>query len=216
MALRGDLLRERILFAAKEVFFEQGFERASMDAVASRAKASKRTLYAHFESKERLFLDVVEFVRGLVLGGVGSPADYADDPAEALVLFCGRYLEILLYEGAIQICRLTMAETSRLPEGAARFYDLMFTEVGSRLSTYVFDHYRLTGSDADGLADHLLGHLLYPRFPRALFGLDRLAPRIDCVVPSPDFDIEPVRSAVAEILAPLQRRSKVQKRRRVE
>ena len=206
MARRGEQLRERILFAAKEVFFEQGFERASMDAVASRAKASKRTLYARFESKERLFLEVIEFVRGLVLGGVGSPADYANDPAEALVLFCGRYLEILLYQGAIQMCRLTMAETSRLPEGAARFYDLMFTEVASRLSTYLSDSYQVTGSDADDLADRLLGRILYPRFPRALFGLDRLAPRIDRVVPSPDFDIEPVRSAVAEMLGTLRRR----------
>jgi hypothetical protein len=45
-------------------------------------------------------------------------------PAEALVLFCAPYLEILLYEKSIQMCRLTMAETSRFPEGAAQYFDV--------------------------------------------------------------------------------------------
>jgi hypothetical protein len=37
MARRGDALREHILWVAKEVFLELGFERASMDDVGSRA-----------------------------------------------------------------------------------------------------------------------------------------------------------------------------------
>ena len=68
MARRGDKLREHILWTAKDVFLEMGFERASMDVVAGRAETSKRTLYAHFESKEKLFLAVIELVRGLFLG----------------------------------------------------------------------------------------------------------------------------------------------------
>src|SRR5580698_6907535 len=52
MTRRGDTLREHILWTAKEVFLEMGFERASMDVVANRAQTSKRSLYAHFQSKE--------------------------------------------------------------------------------------------------------------------------------------------------------------------
>ena len=87
MAMRGDRLREHILWTAKDVFLEMGFERASMDVVASRAETSKRTLYAHFESKERLFLAVIDLVRGLLLGRLKTPGDYSDKPAEALVIF---------------------------------------------------------------------------------------------------------------------------------
>src|ERR1700704_2001960 len=36
--------------------YQRNFERASMDVVAARAETSKRSLYAHFESKEKLFL----------------------------------------------------------------------------------------------------------------------------------------------------------------
>ena len=67
MARRGDKLREHILWTAKDVFLEMGFERASMDVVASRAETSKRSLYAHFNSKEKLYLAVIDLVRGLFL-----------------------------------------------------------------------------------------------------------------------------------------------------
>jgi AcrR family transcriptional regulator len=76
---------------AKDVFLEMGFERASMDLVASRAETSKRSLYAHFESKEKLFLAVIDLVRGLFLSRLRMPGDYSEKPAEALVMFCGRY-----------------------------------------------------------------------------------------------------------------------------
>src|SRR3984957_16571278 len=118
MARRGSVLREHILWVAKDVFLEMGFERASMDVVAARAETSKRSLYAHFENKEKLFLAVIELVRGLFLTSLKMPGDYSDKPAEALVMFCSRYLEIMLYERSIQMCRVTMAESSRFPEGA--------------------------------------------------------------------------------------------------
>ena len=63
MSRRGNDLREHILYAAKTVFLEMGFERASMDVIAARAQTSKRTLYAHFESKENLYLAIIEIVR---------------------------------------------------------------------------------------------------------------------------------------------------------
>src|ERR1700733_12741568 len=102
MARRGDQLREHILGTAKDVFLEMGFERASMDVVASRAETSKRSLYAHFESKEKLFLAIIELVRGLFLSRLKMPDAYSEKPADALVMFCGRYLEILLYDSSSQ------------------------------------------------------------------------------------------------------------------
>ena len=121
MARRGEKLSEHILWIAKDVFLEMGFERASMDVVASRAETSKRTLYAHFKSKKKLFLAVIELVRGLFLSRLRMPGDYSEKPVDALVMFCGRYLEILLYEGSIRMIRVSMAETERFPEQAAEY-----------------------------------------------------------------------------------------------
>ncbi len=203
MARRGDQLREHILWTAKDVFLEMGFERASMDVVARRAETSKRSLYAHFESKENLFLAVIELVRGLFLTRLRMPGDYADKPNEALVMFCGVYLEKLLHEPAIRMCRMSMAETERFPEGAAQFFDVLFAEVHTRLAGYLKITFSLTPRASAEASNRLLGQVLFPRFTRALFGLDPLVKVYSPEVLPPDFDLKPIRRAVADLIASL-------------
>src|SRR5580698_4504059 len=55
--LRGteDARRQSLLKAAEELFMDQGFGAASMDAVAKRAGVSKKTIYCFFDNKEKLF-----------------------------------------------------------------------------------------------------------------------------------------------------------------
>jgi AcrR family transcriptional regulator len=52
--------RREILDAAFLEFSEKGYAGASMEAIARRARASKETLYAWFENKERLFTTLFE------------------------------------------------------------------------------------------------------------------------------------------------------------
>jgi AcrR family transcriptional regulator len=203
MARRGDELREHILWTAKEVILEMGFERASMDEVASRANTSKRSLYAHFESKEKLFVAVIELVRGLFLARIREPSQYSAKPAEALVLFCARYLEAMLYESSVQMLRVSMAETARFPEGAARYYEVMFTEVSTRLSAYLKATFQLSARASADAAQRLLGQILFPVFPRALFGLETLVKGFDEQALSEAVELKPVRKAVSELLAGL-------------
>lgn len=205
MARRGDTLREHILLAAKNVFLEMGFERASMDVVAARAETSKRSLYAHFESKEKLFLAVIELVRGLFLNRLKMPGDYSDKPAEALVLFCGRYLEALLYEPSVQMCRVSMAEIERFPEGAAQYYDVLFTQVHTRLSAYLKTNFGLSTRASAEATHRLLVQVLYPRFSRALFGIEPLSNNLNREAFASSLDLKPIRKAVAELLESLQK-----------
>jgi TetR/AcrR family transcriptional regulator len=51
--------RRRILDAAREVFFRDGYGSASLDEVAERAEVAKGTLYRHVESKAELYLAVL-------------------------------------------------------------------------------------------------------------------------------------------------------------
>jgi len=51
--------RGAILEAATAAFRDEGYESTSMDRIADRAGASKRTVYNHFRSKEALFQAVV-------------------------------------------------------------------------------------------------------------------------------------------------------------
>jgi AcrR family transcriptional regulator len=198
---RGDELSAHILFAAKDVFLELGFERASMDVIAERAETSKRTLYAHFESKEKLYLAVIALIRGLYLDKLRSPAEYAKDTGEALVQFCGRFMELLLWAPAIGMCRLAISEAERFPEGSASFYDAIFTTAHERVAVFLRERLKLGPKAASEAADDLIGRIAHPRLARALFGLDKVRnnwPGDDKV--SADFDLKPIRKAVAVLL----------------
>jgi AcrR family transcriptional regulator len=203
MARRGEKLREHILYAAKNVFLEMGFERASMEVIAGRAETSKRTLYAHFESKEKLYLAIIELVREMSLSKLKTPGHYSDDPAEALVMFCGRYLEGLLFTWTVRMCRMSIAEADRFPEGSARYFDVIFSAPHERLSAYLTETFGLSAKASADAAQELLGRLIHPRFPRALFGLETLSEHLHDEAVRPDFDLAPVRKAVGELMESL-------------
>lgn len=52
--------RERLLEAAAEVFTEAGLQGASVEAICSRAGFTRGAFYSNFESKEQLFLELLE------------------------------------------------------------------------------------------------------------------------------------------------------------
>ena len=66
--------REAITGAARTVFGREGYTRASIDAIATEAGVSTRTIYNHFANKEELFATVLET----------SAAQVADGFVEAL------------------------------------------------------------------------------------------------------------------------------------
>jgi AcrR family transcriptional regulator len=171
-----------------------------MDVVASRAKTTKRTLYAHFSNKQALFLAVFDFLKGFFLDRLRTPDDYSDKPDEALVLFCGRFLETLLSEGAIRMCRVCVAEAARFPDASAQYCYVVFTEIEMRLTAYLRLKFALSPRASADAAQRLLGQVLHPRFPRALFGADPLVETFDEEQLSPDFDLKPIRRAVKMLL----------------
>jgi AcrR family transcriptional regulator len=56
---KADESRRRILEAAREVFFEESFERANLDEVARRAGIAKGTIYRYFDTKAELYVAVL-------------------------------------------------------------------------------------------------------------------------------------------------------------
>jgi AcrR family transcriptional regulator len=58
--------RERILAAARHLFYARGIRGVSVDEIAAEADTNKMTLYRHFESKDRL---VAEYLRDLAADG---------------------------------------------------------------------------------------------------------------------------------------------------
>jgi AcrR family transcriptional regulator len=203
---RGEELRRHILFVAKDVFLETGYERASMDAVAARANTSKRSLYAHFESKDALFNAVLDLIRELYLGKLKTPDAYAEDPGEAVVLFCGRFLQLMTWEPQVRTCRLSIAEAERLPSSSAAYFDAIFATTYERLASYLFEHYGSRGVDrAAGavLAQVLLSRTVLPQLFRTLLGVGNVIERAESpneTALAEDVDLDAIRAMVAPVL----------------
>jgi AcrR family transcriptional regulator len=57
---RTTATKAKILDAAQALFAELGFENTQLDKVAARAGYSRGAIYAHYSSKEELFLELME------------------------------------------------------------------------------------------------------------------------------------------------------------
>lgn len=74
--------RQKLLDAAYALFYCDGFTRVGVDTIAEAAGVTKRTLYAHFESKDALLAAVLEDQNPRVLAGIARWADEAADLGE--------------------------------------------------------------------------------------------------------------------------------------
>ena len=202
-ARRGEVLREHILATAKDVFLELGFAGASMDVVAQRAQTSKRSLYAHFETKEALFLAVIDRIHELFLGRIKSPSDYASEPEEAVVLYCARVAQMFTWAPIVRTCRLGISEAERLPGAAEKLYEAFFGAARDALDEHLVAALGVDPQHSTQVAERCLGVALHPWFARALFAVE--TPRTDVPEESTlgrDVDLDGVRRAVTAHLRP--------------
>jgi AcrR family transcriptional regulator len=85
MKRHPDQTRERLLQAAFDEIYRNGFRSASMDEILAKAGVTKGALYHHFESKTELGYAVVdEIIEKHILGRWLSPLENVDDPVQAL------------------------------------------------------------------------------------------------------------------------------------
>jgi AcrR family transcriptional regulator len=85
MSRKAEATRRRIIDAAYELFYRKGFARVGVDAVAAQAGVTKRTLYAHFDSKDRLLAAMLEVHHGLALERIRRWSDRLSGGADALL-----------------------------------------------------------------------------------------------------------------------------------
>jgi len=112
--------RRAITDAAARVFVREGFDRASVDAIAAEAGVSKRTVYNHFGDKENLFSSVIQATLDSVLEEASAVLDEtlaeSEDLQRDLVVFARRFVRLFLRDDVSALRRLLMAEAVRHPE----------------------------------------------------------------------------------------------------
>jgi AcrR family transcriptional regulator len=111
----GVQLADQILDAAQELFLKRGYEATTVEEIASRIGATKRTIYVRFDDKAQLFRAVVARVlhaRRPRLNTIG-PNRAVD---ERLADMGTAVLRYILDPVVISVTRVVAAEAYRFPE----------------------------------------------------------------------------------------------------
>ncbi|WP_218940335.1 TetR/AcrR family transcriptional regulator [Denitrobaculum tricleocarpae] len=158
-ARRRAAKRAEILTAATEIFFEEGYGRASMDAVLVRTGGSKRTLYKYFHSKDELFAAIVSNVSDRVLAALRPPLEDGDI-RETLTTMGERYLGVLLSPEGLALYRNMVAEAPYFPELAETFFSNGPGRASCHLAAFLRDRKARAGlqiEDPQRAAEQFLG-----------------------------------------------------------
>jgi len=118
--------RERIAEAARRLFAERGFDRTSIRAVAAAAGVDPALVHHYFGTKQRLFLEAVDFPIDAMRALTSLPTDDVDGVGERLVRFALR-----LWDDPVVLPRLLGVLRSAVtdPE-AGRMLGTLFTRHG--------------------------------------------------------------------------------------
>lgn len=115
----AEQLAHRIVDAATELFFSLGYGATTIEAVAKRARVSKRTFYHRFKDKPALFSAVVHRTIERLRPPPDVPLLHGANLSEMLHGLADLILHAALSAPAIQLHRVIVAEAGRFPKLAA-------------------------------------------------------------------------------------------------
>ncbi len=167
--------RDRLLSAARELFFQHGFASVSTDALAKAAAVSKATLYKHFPGMEALLRAVVEREVDGFEQGIPVTVGTSEEFCSALVQYGTNLLDFLNQPDIIRFAQLMFEEARGNIGLAGDFYDSAYGRTQADLAQLIqqgLDRGDLrSGLPAADLAEQLLGLWEGFGFVRALLGL---------------------------------------------
>ncbi|AJE45445.1 TetR/AcrR family transcriptional regulator C-terminal domain-containing protein [Celeribacter indicus] len=129
--------RDRILDGAAEVFFERGFDGASMNDICRAAGVSKGTLYVYFADKVDLFSAIVARERDRHFAGMRVILDGEAPIGEKLAGFARHLVAILCSERVLKAQRIVLGAVEKMPELGARFFTGGATQTQGQLRAFL-------------------------------------------------------------------------------
>lgn len=147
------VVRERILTAAFEAFTERGYAATSTLEIATRARVSKRELYALVGNKQKMLITAI----GERAKRLGPPADMPAlrdraTLAQVLTAFGIQTVREISDPDVVAVFRLAIAEAVQAPE-VARTLDSVGREASRAALRYIMSESRAAGLIAGRPAD---------------------------------------------------------------
>ena len=166
--------RDAIGRAALTLFAIDGYERTSVDAIATEAGVSKRTVYSHYDDKEALFLSVVRDTYEGMLARISEIVDHVpwDRDLGAALTKCATDItrSIVRSPERSTLARLLITEAPHFPD----VIDLLHTREITPLIAVPLERLAATGrlivTDGRQAAEHLAALTFGQVSSRSLMG----------------------------------------------
>jgi TetR/AcrR family transcriptional repressor of mexJK operon len=156
---RQESHRQRILDAASDVFLECGFEQTSTAEIASRARISKRELYAHFADKRALLGAVIAELQTSIGSRMDVRWSSSEDMETVLRKSAAAIYDFILSERFGKLVRIVAAESYHDPAVARQFFELGPLAGRKATARYLkakMEEGKLRKADPIKAADHFL------------------------------------------------------------
>jgi TetR/AcrR family transcriptional repressor of mexJK operon len=138
---RTERKHELILAAGLRIFLRHGYRDASMDGIARNARVSKRTLYAHFESKQTLFVAILRDACQRIVEPIAR-ARPGRDVKRTLVELGRQFVRLGLSPQLNALHRLVVAESLRFPELGRLYYGIAREKLWDVIAAYLEEEAR--------------------------------------------------------------------------
>jgi AcrR family transcriptional regulator len=138
---RTEETQVKILDAAEAIFSEQGFEKAQLEEVAARAGYTRGAIYAHYSSKEDLFLALMEHRVLTKFAAIRKVIEAEPEVGKRPGIF-KRWLATQINDhawGTLMLeFKLYALRRPQSREKLQHLYDLMFTSAGNDFIEILF------------------------------------------------------------------------------
>lgn len=129
---RKQATREKILEAARTLFFDQGFDRATVEQIAEAAGTRRSTLYTHFRDKDEMLAalmdDYLEAVRSIIAQLPSPSPSYAEVDA-----WVRAFAELAAAEQVPTVLLMQASSSTHAPESVVAFGAAMLESLAARL-----------------------------------------------------------------------------------
>ncbi|WP_234051656.1 MULTISPECIES: TetR/AcrR family transcriptional regulator [unclassified Xanthobacter] len=129
--------RRTIIDGARRVFFDKGFDGASMDEIARTSGVSKATIYSYFAGKVELFQALVEVDRRKSAERLFEYGP-ADSDAESLLKRIGEsFMSMMVSPEHIRLLRMVIGAAEQFPAIGQTFFEAGPCQGGQRLAALI-------------------------------------------------------------------------------
>lgn len=129
--------RRQILDGAYRLFIRNGFDATSMGDIASEAGVSKGTLYVYFDSKERLFQELVREEKERQFSTIFVFEPNEADVRAVLTRIGGQFARFITQSHVVMAMRTITAMAERMPDIALDFFESGPLQCASQLAQYL-------------------------------------------------------------------------------